>query len=186
MLATKFLEGAWVVLALIPALCWLFSAVHRHYAIVRKETDCDLPLIVSDLRPPIVVIVMRRWSTITRNAIRFAMSISPEVVAVHVTADRKEGGHLASKWRHFVEKPLLAHGKPVPNLVFVDSPYRQFLDPLFQTLERIGAEHPERTLAVVVPELAGGRWYDYFLHNQRSTALKAALLVRGGPRVVLA
>lgn len=184
-LATKFLEGAWVVLVLIPTLCWLFSAVHRHYALVRRETDCDLPLIVSDLRPPIVVIVMRRWSTITRNAIRFAMSISPEVVAVHVTADSKEGGHLASKWRRFVEKPLLAHGKPVPDLVFVDSPYRQFLDPLFRTLERIGAEHPQRTLAVVVPELAGGRWYDYFLHNQRSTALKAALLTRGGPRVVL-
>ncbi len=184
-LATKLLDGAWVVLLLIPGLYWLFASVSRHYTLVRKQTDCDLPLVVSDLRPPVVVVVMRRWSTITRNAVRFAMSMSDDVFVVHVTSDAQEGGHLAGKWRHYVEEPLQALGKPAPDLVFVASPYRLFLGPLFETLDRIGAENPDRTLAVVVPELAGGRWYDYFLHNQRSTALKAALLMRGGQRVVL-
>ena len=65
----------------------------------------------------------------------------------------------------------------MPRLVFVEPPYRLFLDPLFHMLDTIRAENPDRTIAVVVPELAGGRWYDYFLHNQRSTALKAALLL---------
>ena len=184
-LATKFVEGAWIVLVLIPALYWLFTGVHRHYAFVRRQTDCDLPLSMSDLHPPIVVVVTRRWSTVTRNAIRFAMSMSPEVVAVHVTSDADEGHHLASKWRRFVEKPLGASDKPLPRLVFVDSPYRLFLDPLFHMLDTIRAENPDRTIAVVVPELAGGRWYDYFLHNQRSTALKAALLLRGSQQIVL-
>ena len=36
-----------------------------------------------------------------------------------------------------------------------------------------------------MPELAGGRWYDYILHNQRTTALKAALLLRGDQRIAV-
>ena len=38
---------------------------------------------------------------------------------------------------------------------------------------------------MVVPELAGGRWSDYLLHNQRATALKAALLLRGDERIAI-
>ena len=184
-LATKFLDGAWVVLLLIAALYWLFQSVQGHYAFVRKQTDCEAPLTVSDLRPPIVVVVMRRWSTITRNALRFAISLSGDIVAVHVTSDAQEARHLACKWRQFVEVPLAGDARTPPSLVFVDSPYRLFIDPLFDTLRRLGVENPGRSIAVVVPELTGGRWYDYFLHNQRSTALKAALLLRGDHRVAV-
>ena len=184
-LVTKFAEGAWIVLLLIPALFWLFVRVQRHYAAVREQTDCTAPLAVADLRPPVVVVVTRRWSTVTRNALHFAMSMSGEVIAVHVAADAEEGRHLAAKWHRYVEAPLAGGPHAPPRLVFVDSPYRLFLDPLFDTLDRIGEAHPGRLLAVVVPELAGGHWYDYFLHNQRSTALKAALLLRGDGRVVL-
>ena len=184
-LATKFAEGAWVVLALIPALYWIFVRVQRHYAFVRAQTDCAAPLAVPDLRAPVVVVVMRRWSTVTRNALGFALSMSDEVVAVHITADAEEGRHLAAKWRAFVETPLHGDARALPRLLFVDSPYRLFLDPLFKTLKRIEDEHPGRTVAVVVPELAGGRWYDYILHNQRATALKAALLLRGDQRIVV-
>ncbi len=184
-LATKFADGAWIVLLLIPALTWLFVTVRRHYAGVARRTECRLPLDLTAVRPPVVVVVMRRWSTITRNALRFAMSLSGDVVVVHVRANADDGEHLACKWRRFVEEPLERGGMAPPRLMFVESPYRLFFDPFFATLKRIEAEDPGRTVAVVVPELAGGRWYEYLLHNQRSTALKAALLVRGGSNVVL-
>ena len=184
-LVTKFTDGAWIVLLLIPALTWLFSTVQRHYAGVARETACRLPLDLAAARPPIVVVVMRRWSTITRNALKFAMSMSADVVVVHVRSNAEDGEHLASKWRRFVRDPLERAGVAPPRLLFVESPYRLFFDPFFATLQRIEAEDPGRTIAVVVPELAGGRWYDYVLHNQRSTALKAAILLRGGPNLVL-
>ena len=184
-LVTKFADGAWIVLLLIPALTWLFVTVRRHYAGVARRTECRLPLDLTAVRPPVVVVVMRRWSTITRNALRFAMSLSGDVVVVHVRANTDDGEHLACKWRRFVEEPLERGGKAPPRLMFVESPYRLFFDPFFATLKRIEAEDPGRTVAVVVPELAGGRWYEYLLHNQRTTALKAALLVRGGSNVVL-
>ncbi len=184
-LATKFVDGAWVVLLLIPALFFVFVRVQAHYAFVREQTDCAVPLAVTDLQPPVVAVVMRRWSTITRNALRFALSMSDDIVAVHVNTDAEEGRHLAAKWGRFVEAPLREGGHAVPRLLLVESPYRLFLDPLFDTLTRLADENPGRSVAVVVPELVGGRWSDYLLHNQRSTALKGALLLHGDQRLVL-
>ena len=105
-LATKFLEGAWVVLLLIPALYLVFTRVQQHYAFVRAQTDCTTPLAIADIHPPVVAVVMRRWSTITGNALRFALSISDDVVAIHVNSDAEEGRHLAAKWSRFVDAPL--------------------------------------------------------------------------------
>ncbi|MBV9851295.1 MAG: hypothetical protein JO250_16620, partial [Armatimonadetes bacterium] len=42
-----------------------------------------------------------------------------------------------------------------------------------------------RMIAVIIPELVGSHWYEYLLHNQRSTAMKAALLLRGDQQVVV-
>ncbi len=184
-LVTKFTDGAWIVIILIPALTGLFITVRRHYAGMARRTECKLPLDLTAATPPVAVVVMGRWSTITRNALRFAMSLSDDVVVVHVKANADDGERLANDWRRFVQKPLERDGKSPPRLMIVESPYRLFFDPFFATLERIEAEAGGRAVAVVVPELAGGRWYEYIIHNQRSTALKAAVLVRGGPNVVL-
>ena len=35
--STKFLEGAWIVLLLVPLLAFNFWAIHRHYARARHE-----------------------------------------------------------------------------------------------------------------------------------------------------
>ena len=184
-LVTKFTEGAWVVLVLALALYAVFVAVHRHYREVARQTDCALPLDVAGLEAPVAVVVVRRWSTITRNALRCAMTMSDTVIALHIETDAEEGSHLAEKWRRFVDAPLAGSTREPPHLQVVKSPYRFFFDPLLAALTGIEADHPGRTVAVVVPELAGGGVLDYLLHNQRSTALKAALLHRGNGRIVL-
>jgi hypothetical protein len=40
-------------------------------------------------------------------------------------------------------------------------------------------------VAVLVPELIQRRWYHFLLRSHRSTVLKALLLLRGGPRVIV-
>ena len=42
-LATKFRDGAWITVLLIPALMFLFSRVKRHYDHVARETNCPPP-----------------------------------------------------------------------------------------------------------------------------------------------
>lgn len=184
-LVTKFADGAWVVLVLALLLYLLFVSVHRHYREVARQTDCSLPLDVSGLQRPVAVVVIRRWSTITRNALRDAIGLAGDVIAVHVETDVEEGRHLSEKWPRLVEAPLIGTPYDPPRLDIVASPYRFFFEPLLDALTRIADDHPGRTIAVVVPELAGGGILDYLLHNQRSTALKAALLLRGNGRIVL-
>ncbi|HLV81229.1 MAG TPA: hypothetical protein VKT32_13160, partial [Chthonomonadaceae bacterium] len=44
---------------------------------------------------------------------------------------------------------------------------------------------PNRIVAVIVPELAETRWYEYLLHNQRAALLKVLLFLQGQQRVVV-
>lgn len=184
-MVTKFSEGAWIIIVLVPSLFLLFVAIKKHYDYVTKQTDCLLPLDLEALQSPVAVVVMRRWSTITRNALRFAMELSPDVIAVHINSDNDGGETLKHNWEVCIKEPLKLIGKPAPQLIFIQSPYRRFFHPLFETLKQIEKDYPNRTIAVVVPELVNGGWYNYILHNQLTSALKAALLLRGDQRVVV-
>ena len=72
-----------------------------------------------------------------------------------------------------------------PTLTTGTSPFRFILKPIVDHILKVEAEHPDRSVAVVVPELVAHHWYQYLLHNHRSTALKATLLVRGNGRIAV-
>ena len=184
-LATKFVEGAWIVLLLAGGLLALFIGIKRHYAEVARQTASPTPLNVDNIEPPVVVVVMRQWSIISEKALRFALSLSPDIIAVHVNASDDDGDHFERNWRRYVEAPIGLSQRFNPRLLRVSSPFRRFFHPVFDVLKHIEDDHPSRMIAVVIPELIGTHWYDYFLHNQRTTALKAALLLRGGERVAM-
>jgi amino acid transporter len=183
-MVTKFSEGAWIIVLLVPTLVFLFSAIKRHYDHVAQQTNCEVALDTRDIQPPVAVVVMRRWSTITRNALRLAVELSPEVIVVHINSDTDGGEALKRNWELYVEQPLRLKGR-APHLKLIQSPYRRFFHPLFEALKQIENGHPNRTIAVVVPELVNGGWYNYILHNHLSTALKAALLLRCDQRVIV-
>ena len=184
-LATKFVDGAWIIVLLVPLLLCFFLAIKRHYVYVAQQTECRQAFSIDDLQPPVMVVVMRQWSTITRNALHFARELSTDVVAIHISADAASAERLQHNWQSYVETPLRQRGQPPLRLLVVDSPYRRFFNPLLATIREIEASHPGRTIAVVIPELVGGRWYDYFLHNRLTTALKAVLLINRDQRIVV-
>ena len=74
-------------------------------------------------------------------------------------------------------------GDPPPKLVRLPSPYRFVIVPIVQYILKLSHEHPDRRIIVVIPELAEGRWYEYFLHNQRGRLLEWLLLVKGNERI---
>jgi amino acid transporter len=184
-LVSKFTEGAWVTVLLIGLLIWMFLSVRGHYAHVARETRCTFPLDLSDLQPPLVVVPMRRCDTLAQKGLRFALKLSPEVYAVHVAASDQEAALLQSEWARYVAEPARQAGLPPPRLEIIASPYRRLLTPLLDYITKLKEEHPERQIAVIIPELVESRWYQYLLHNQRATGLKAALLFRGDQRVVV-
>ncbi len=184
-LTAKFLDGAWITVLLIPALVILFLCVKRHYDHVARETDCPHPIDLSPRLPPVILIPMKGWSTITEQALRFGLNISPDVIAIHISTDDSDARLLQDSWIRYVMEPIRTAGLTEPHLMVLLSPYRRLFHPLTDYIHQLKVAYPGRTIAVVIPELVESRWYQYLLHNQRATGLKAALLLRGGPRVTV-
>jgi amino acid transporter len=182
-LFAKFLQGAWITLLFIPFTIVIFVLVRRHYHSVRVLTACKDPVDVAGLsQPPIAVIVIDRWSTITRQGIEFASRLSPEVIALHVSlAEYNEV--LREEWERYVEQPFRAAGKEPPQLHALPSPYRFVIVPIVQFILDLSKKHPTRNIIVVIPELVEDKWYEYFLHNQRAHLLEWVLLARGNKRI---
>ena len=184
-LAAKFVEGAWITILLIPAMLLLFERVKRHYTHVAQQTSCPRPLNISNLTPPVVIVPIKSWNILAENALRFALRLSPDVIVVHISTSEAEAFHLRLQWEQYVEQPLRDAGLTQPQLMLLSSPYRRLFTPLLDYINQLKIAFPSRQIAVIIPELVESKWYEYLLHNQRATGLKAALLLRGDQRVVV-
>jgi hypothetical protein len=183
-LSAKFVEGAWVTVLLIPGLFLAMTAVRRHYHRVVVETRSPTPLELDDVTPPLVVVPVQEWNNIAKNALRFALKISPDIRAVHV--DCGEGTiNLRVEWYRFVEQPTSEAGVATPKLVVLQSPYRAILLPIVDYVLEVERTCSNPQVAVIIPELVVRRWYHYLLHNQRASVLKALLLLKGNQRIVV-
>jgi amino acid transporter len=184
-LASKFTEGAWISVLLIGGIIVLLVQVRRHYDFIARATSTSLSLEVGPPKPPIAVLPLRRWDAVTLKALSFAVGFAPEVVAVQVLTGDREVDDLSPSWSELVEEPAKKQGLQPPKLVVLRSEYRQLFAPLLSFVTQLGSDHPDRQIAVVVPELVEPRWYHYLLHNQTASLLKTLLLFRGGPQIVL-
>jgi amino acid transporter len=199
-LVAKFKEGAWITILALPLLIGLFRLVKRHYVRVARQIRKPEPLDIGGTEPPVVVIPTEGWNRLTDKALRFALRLSPDVHSVHLNsadggahgphpdadaAARERAETLRNQWCEEVEEPAKRAGLSPPHLEVIQSPYRKFLDPLIDYIERLKQQHPDRLVTVVVPEVVKRRWWQFLLHNYRAERLRSALLRRGDPRLVV-
>jgi hypothetical protein len=182
-LVAKFVEGAWITVIFIPMLIALFIAVRRHYHAISVITSCNEPVTPKlASAPPIVIVPIERWSTVTKQALEFASRLSANIIAIHV----EPGEHselLHDDWNRYVCEPFRAAGAEPPQLQILPSPYRFIIIPVVQKILELSEKYPERKIVVVIPEMVEDHWYEYFLHNQRGRLLEWMLLVRGNDRI---
>jgi amino acid transporter len=183
-LVAKFTAGAWVSALLIAALMLLMLRVRNHYDGVARETESTSPLTIENLGSPIVILPIQGWTKTAQRALQFALTLSPEIHAVHV-ATEEETQVLEQQWGQLVEEPVKKAGGVPPTLVTLPSPYRLVIRPILVFILDMEKQNPGRQIAVIVPELVEKHWYHYPLHNQRAELLKAFLLLKGSPRIVL-
>lgn len=183
-LVAKFTEGAWITAILVPVLIIAMSAVKRHYNRVSRQIAVDCVMRVDNLVEPFVIVPFDRWSRITEKGLRFALKISDQVQAVHVDAEDC-CDEVRQMWQQNVAAPLLESGKVVPELILLSSPYRFVIAPLVEYILKVERDHPDRQIAVLVPELVVKHWWETPLHNQRAQLLKLLLLVRGNQRIIV-
>jgi amino acid transporter len=180
----KFVEGAWVTVLLIPAIMILMINIRRHYRQVEAEVADPVPLDLRDLQAPLVVVPILSWNRISRKGLRFALSLSSEVQALHIDCEKDRGDFLQT-WSRTVEEPAKQAGRAAPRLIVLPSPYRFVISPIVDYILELERTNPERQIAVLIPELVERHWYHYFLHNQRAELLRALLLAKGNQRTVL-
>jgi amino acid transporter len=184
-LVSKFVEGAWVMILLVPGLLYLFHGVRTHYQRVAREVASDAPLDAEHLERPVVLLPIRGWSAITRKALRFALKISSEIYTLHIAGDEQMMLALEDGWERLVREPTRQANLPAPKLIIIYSPFRRLYQPLIQVVSDLRRAHPDRDIAVVIPELIGTRWYHYVLHNQTAAVMVAYLRLSGFQRVIV-
>src|SRR6185503_7119119 len=85
---TKFTEGGWIVVVIIPAIIWLLVAVHRHYAQFAEDVRFTGQSPILPLHHTVIVPV-NGITKATAGALVYATTISDEVVAVYVEIDQR-------------------------------------------------------------------------------------------------
>jgi amino acid transporter len=183
-LVAKFRDGAWITVLVVPLLILLMSAVKRHYRGVAQTIAVETPINFCNMAEPLVIVPLDRWTRITEKGLRFALKISTHVEAVHVDAEDCSA-EVCAMFEHNVVGPALAAGFTPPDLVLLHSPYRFVIMPLVDHILEIERTHPDRQIAVLVPELVVRHWWQTPLHNQRAQLLKVLLLLRGNRRIIV-
>jgi amino acid transporter len=186
---SKFAAGAWITVLVIPAVILLLRAIHRYYAGLDATLRKAGPLTFARADPPVVLVVTERWNKLADKAMGFALQLSRDVLAVHVSAldgpDVDDGAEIRRQWRDDVENPARASGVSPPRLVLLRSEYRLMHAPMLKLVHELEDEFPNRTIVVLLPEVVKTTWWQLLLHTHRARRLHAKLLRYGGSRLAV-
>jgi len=168
---TKFIEGAWIVVVIIPLLMAVFLAVHWHYEEVAAELSLDGLEGPPEFQHTVLVLIGDVHRGVVR-AVQYARTLAApaaHVRAVYVEANPAGTAKLEEKWGKW--------GLGVP-LVVLASPYRSLLRPLLDYIDQIQSRGDDQMVTIVLPEFLPRRWWQHVLHNQTALVIKGALLFR--------
>ena len=170
---TKTLDGAWIVIALLPVLVAVFKLTRTHYESVAAQLSLASVEVDTTPHGHIVIVPIGGVHRAVIEALRYASALAKDVRAVYVNVNPESLMQLKKDWPTWG-----SHVK----LVVLQSPYRSMTEPLLDYIDRMEKEHPGDYITVVLPEFVVKHWWHHLLHNQSALTLKAALLFR--PRVV--
>ncbi len=173
---TKFKDGAWLIIIIIPLLVVFFMGIHFHYESLAKNLSLEYytsqPVAIRH-RVILLLAGVHRGSLVALN---YAESLSNDVTAVHVSIDPQESEKVRKKWE--------TYGNGV-RLVILDSPYRQLVEPVIEYLEKLMANRqPNELFTIVVPQFIPRHWWGNLLHRQTALLLRFALLFKPGLVIV--
>ena len=172
---TKFVDGAWIPLIVIPAIVLLFKAIKKHYDSVAAGLRISDDYKPRRMNHTIVVLVgsLHRGSV---EALAYAKSLAPNhLVAVSIVSDDESQERIEKAW---AERNI-----DVP-LEIVHSPYRELSRPVMRFIDELDARYENDIVTVVLPEFVVTSWWGHLLHNQSALLLKGRLLFRKGTVVI--
>lgn len=170
---TKFTEGGWIIVVIIPVIIATLVKIHRHYAEFSEEIRFEGQSPILPLHHTVVVPVNSITKAVS-GALVYATTISDEVVAVYAETDKRNTKDLEQRWEEW------DIGVP---LVILPSPYRSVIRPIVDYVESLRMVSPGELVTVVVPEIVPKKWWEHFLHNKTALYIRTAFMFK--PNVVV-
>lgn len=168
--ATKFQEGAWLIVIALPLLVVAFEAVHRAYARIGERLGIGRVPEPPQRDRSVVVVPVSGLSRLTREALNAAASLGDEVRAVTVcypdAEDRAQTHALERAW---------ADWDPGVALVLLASERRSLGHPIAAYVRETAAAAPGTRVTVLIPEVEPERWWQRLLQNQRGAVVAHAV-----------
>ncbi|HNR02953.1 MAG TPA: APC family permease [Anaerolineaceae bacterium] len=167
---TKFEDGAWIIIILVPFLVTIFFQIHHHYRHVANTLSLENHPARRNFTRNRVIMPVSGVHNGTLAGLHFARSLSDDVTVVHVSIDPAETARVKAKWETWGDGF---------RLVVLDSPYRLFLEPLLDYIDKVSIIlAPNEIITLVVPQFIPKHWWANFLHMRTAETLRKALLNR--------
>ncbi|KNY29906.1 APC family permease [Pseudobacteroides cellulosolvens] len=170
---TKFTQGTWIVVIVIPILIFLMNKVKKHYIAVSKQLRIkpeELPDIgiETDVYKNRVIVPIESINKTSVRALRYAKTISDDVVAFSVQIDEESADKLRERYSMLnTEIPL----------IIKYSPFRKVVEPLLRFIESTEYDyHKGDMITVILPQFSVKSWWHNVLHNQTRLFLERELL----------
>ncbi|MCQ4043588.1 APC family permease [Streptantibioticus rubrisoli] len=168
--ATKFTEGAWIIVVALPLLVLLFERIHRAYSRIGETLGLGRVPEPPHRDRSLVIVPVSTLSRLTSEALTAAASLGDEVMAVTVTApDPEDQAHAESLRRDW---DLWNPGVP---LVELSCPGRALGRPVTQLIRDLAVERPGTRITVMIPEVEPAHVWQRLLQNQRGAVLAHAV-----------
>jgi amino acid transporter len=172
---TKFTEGAWVVVVLMPVLVFFLIRLHHQYEIEAEELEEGAPRLseVPALRRHTVIVMVGDFDLATLRALRYARTLAPdELHAVHFVVDAQKAAALADEWQHYSLEKF--------PLELVECPDRRLMRAALEYCANAAADG-ETQVTVLLPRRFYERFWSRLLHDR--TADRIAETVSRLPNV---
>lgn len=168
----KFSQGAWIVAILIPLQVVIMLAIKKHYNRVADQlrvTHNEMEKAKLDKKFDHTMIVpIESLNKAALNALQYARSITPSVIALNISTDKEQLEKLQTRWDELNTDILL---------IAKYSPYRAVITPLLQYIDDIAeAAGENEKITVLLPQFITHEWYAGILHNQTSFFIRESLL----------
>jgi hypothetical protein len=169
-LVSKFTQGAYLVVIVVPLLVLMFDRIHVTYDRIGTLLELGKQPPPPQRRSSMAVVPVAEVSRLTAEAISTALSIGDEVAAVTVCYadpdDEATDARFRDRWEAW---------HPSVPLVTLHAQHRSLAPPIVAYLKQLEAEDRHDRLFVLIPEVRPARWWQWILHNQRGSVLQRAI-----------
>lgn len=173
-LLTKFTEGAWIVVVILPVLVVCFWLIKFRYNSISRQLA-----IVGDDVPPrpsrhTSLLMVPRVHRGILSALEYALLLDPNCRAVHVAITERALPEVRRMWEKF--------GEGIP-LTILHTPHRSLVQPVLDYIDAMLEEDPDQVITVIVPEAVSRKLFHKILQENVAQQMRTALAQRSNVMV---